>query len=107
MADGSCGTNVGYGGSMLSKNDFGWNVQTSPLARTRTSSWRACLLRGAMLLGMASASIGILAPCPLVAQSDNSAITGTVIDSSGALVRNAAITVTSEVTGASRRTCLL
>jgi hypothetical protein len=40
----------------------------------------------------------------LLAQSDNSAIVGTVTDASGAVVSGASITITSEVTGASRRT---
>ena len=81
------------------KNDPGWNVKASPLA-----GMRACLLRAAMIFGAAAVSVGLLAPVPLVAQSDNSAITGTVTDPTGAVVRNANVTVTSEVTGADRRT---
>lgn len=81
------------------KNDPGWNVQASPLVRMRAS-----LLQGAMIFGAMTASTGLLAPAPLFAQSDNSAITGTVTDPTGAIVRNATVTVTSEVTGADRRT---
>jgi len=89
---------------MLLKNDPGWNVQASPLAGMRASYLRACLLRGAMILGAVAATAVLLAPTPLFAQSDNSAITGTVTDPAGAVVRNADVTVTSEVTGADRRT---
>jgi Carboxypeptidase regulatory-like domain len=45
-----------------------------------------------------------LSPIALVAQSDLSSISGTITDSSGALVANATVTVANETTGALRKT---
>lgn len=50
------------------------------------------------------AGMVIAHPTALEAQSDNSSITGTVSDPSGALVSKAEITVTSELTGAEHKT---
>ncbi len=46
----------------------------------------------------------IARPVALMAQSDNSSITGTITDSSGAVVERAEITVISELTGAEHKT---
>ena len=48
--------------------------------------------------------LATVGPAGLLAQSDNSSIAGTITDPSGAVVGQASITVTSEVTGAEHKT---
>jgi len=48
--------------------------------------------------------MGLARPVALMAQSDNSSITGTITDPSGAVVDRAEITVISELTGAEHKT---
>lgn len=48
--------------------------------------------------------LAVLLPIGAIAQSDLSSISGTITDPSGALVENAAVTLTSESTGATRKT---
>jgi hypothetical protein len=61
------------------------------------SSFRQLLL--ALLICLAT-----VGPAVLLAQSDNSSIAGTITDPSGAVVGNASITVTSELTGVEHKT---
>ncbi len=60
------------------------------------------LFRVALMIGMAAGTTGMLAPSTLFAQSDNSAMTGTVTDQSGAVVGGARVTVTNEATRLTR-----
>ncbi len=65
-------------------------------------SWAARLLHAALLVGALGSSASLLSPAALYAQSDNSAVTGTVTDSAGAVVPGAKVTVTNETTGLTR-----
>ena len=57
-----------------------------------------------LLLLLLLAGMVIASPVALMAQSDNSSITGTITDPSGAVVDRAEITVISELTGAEHKT---
>jgi hypothetical protein len=57
-----------------------------------------------LLLLLLLAGMGLARPVALIAQSDNSSITGTITDPSGAVVDRAEITVISELTGAEHKT---
>jgi Carboxypeptidase regulatory-like domain len=57
-----------------------------------------------LLLLLLLAGMGLARPVALMAQSDNSSITGTITDPSGAVVDRAEITVISELTGAEHKT---
>jgi hypothetical protein len=74
---------------------FTANLIVSPFAQ----GIRSLLLLMLLLTGMVFSH-----PVTLNAQSDNSSITGTISDPSGALVEHAQITVTSELTGAEHKT---
>jgi hypothetical protein len=67
--------------------------------RAAASFSRAHLLLMLLLAGMVTAH-----PTALLAQSDNSSIAGMITDPSGAVVGEAEITVTSELTGAEHKT---
>src|SRR5580698_4714459 len=56
-----------------------------------------------LLLGLLIC-LATVSPAGLLAQSDNSSIAGTITDPSGAVVANASITVTSELTAAEHKT---
>jgi Carboxypeptidase regulatory-like domain len=62
------------------------------------------LLRAARLMSLTAVLVALFASATLLAQSDNSAITGTVTDQSGAVVRAAKVTVTNETTSVERTT---
>lgn len=80
---------------------------TSTLDRSRTTSGMrrlAGLLRAAMLTSVLAAPLAVLATPSAMAQSDNSALTGTVTDQAGRVIAGAEVTVKNESTGLARTT---
>jgi hypothetical protein len=72
----------------------------SGIRRSRpTSPDAACLMRATLLAGLLGSTAAVLAPNTMYAQSDNSSITGTISDQSGAVVKGARVTVINETTG--------
>ncbi|WP_263374230.1 TonB-dependent receptor [Granulicella aggregans] len=77
------------------------STQSTRLSRP-TSSWAARLIHAALLAATLGSSAILLPPAALYAQSDNSAVTGTITDPAGAVVAGAKVTVTNETTGLTR-----
>jgi hypothetical protein len=71
-------------------NDSGGNMRTLSKVASRRASWLAVVLL---------AVISLMTSTAVYAQSDNGSIVGTVTDTTGAVIPNAAITVTNVDTG--------
>ena len=80
--------------------------QVSPLSHGRVPKLSPARTRSGVLplLLLVLAGIASMSPRPLRAQSDNSAIVGTITDPSGAVIVGAQVTVTSELNGAQHKT---
>ena len=76
------------------------------MSRKSTQSTVSAANRGQrfLLLLLLLAGMVIARPVALMAQSDNSSITGTITDPSGAVVTGASVKVANESTGAIRAT---
>ncbi len=80
------------------------NIWLDQHAPSKFRIWASFLVRAAMIFGILALFTGIMNPIRLFAQSDLSAVSGTVTDPSGAVVPNAAVTLTSESTGTLHKT---